>query len=437
MLQKKPSDFRPISLLCTDYKLLAGVLAERLKTTLPTAIGENQRGGVPERKIFNSLTLLRDSIERVNELKERGGKMGAALVAIDLEKAYDFVDRNALWTIMDTMGYPKTFVDKLRTLYEECEMSIMNGGDECGRINCTNSVRQGCPLSMHLFVIYLEPLIAKLETILGGLNVGGKRIKLRAYVDDLTVVATTDREIEVLGECLDKFCFYFGAKISKIKTTIMGIGEWKGRVDWPLDWMATTEELKITGIHFSPTLCQTIKRNWERINGHIIGVLTTHAARDMTIQQRSLFIKSFCLSRAIYVAKVLECPEPISLKILKETQRFLWYGRFERPKRGVSYEDGKEGGLDFRNPRLFFKSLLTKTFLDDLYGEESAEKELLKYWSYWRAKELKLPIGPWTNSAKSDYDPPDHIESLLKTVQQLINDNIVKTAGKACHKTIY
>lgn len=163
----RPSDFRSISLLCTDYKLLSGILAERLKTTLPESIGGGQRGGVPGRKIFNSLTLFRDFIERINELKERGGKIGAALVAIDLEKAYDFVDRNALWTIMDAMGYSRQFTDMLRTLYNNCDMQIMNCGDECGTIVAKNSIRQGCPLSMHLFVIYLEPLLVNLEQDLG------------------------------------------------------------------------------------------------------------------------------------------------------------------------------------------------------------------------------------------------------------------------------
>ena len=91
----------------------------------------------------------------------------------------------------------------------------MGGGGECGLITCTNSIRQGCPLSMHLFVIYLEPLIAKLENIFWGLKVGTKRLKLRAYVDDLTILATSDKEIELMGKVVDSFCVSFGASIRK------------------------------------------------------------------------------------------------------------------------------------------------------------------------------------------------------------------------------
>ena len=49
-------------------------------------------------------------------MKERGGKLGGALVAIDLEKAYDYFDRDALWTIMETMDYSRQFIDNVCTV---------------------------------------------------------------------------------------------------------------------------------------------------------------------------------------------------------------------------------------------------------------------------------------------------------------------------------
>ena len=221
------------------------------------------------------------------------------------------------------MGYSRPFIDKIKTLYNTCEMQIMNGGASCGVINGTNSVRQGCPLSMHLFVIYLEPLIAKLETCLSGMKVGTTSVKLQAYVDDLTVVITNDVELKTLEKFLNDFCRCFGASVNKSKTMVMGLGIWKGRVNWPLHWLAPSEILKLIGIEFTPLLKETRRINWERVNGHIIGILTKNATRNLSIEQRNRFIKAFCLSRAIYVAKILACPKEISDKILTETQRFL------------------------------------------------------------------------------------------------------------------
>ena len=126
---------------------------------------------------------------------------------------------------MESMGYSRQFIDMLKTLYSTCDMQIMNGEDVCGTITCTNSIRQGCPLSMHLFVIFLEPLLAKLKQNLRGLNVGMENFKLRAFVDDLTVVATNDDNLNKLGACLEGFCAAFGASINKAKTTAVGLGE--------------------------------------------------------------------------------------------------------------------------------------------------------------------------------------------------------------------
>ena len=253
----------------------------------------------------------------------------------------------------------------------------------------------------------------------------------------MTIVITSDEELVNLGTCLDDFCSLFAASISKTKTTIMGLGEWKGRVSWPLTWLSSSAELKLNGIHFTPLIQQTAEKNWELINSQILGILRKHVTRSMTISQRNRFIKAFCLSKAIYVAKVLACPITVANKILSETQRFLWYGQLERPKRGVSYEERIKGGINFRNPSLFFKSLVAKTFLDDLYGEKSPGKELMEYWTFWRLKELKLPTSPWTNSVKSDYSPPSHIDELLTAISELTAENVINPRAKTCHKKIY
>ncbi len=61
------SEFRPISLLNCDYKIMASVLARRLRQSLPATIGPHQKGGVPGRLIFDNLCLFRDVIQFVDD----------------------------------------------------------------------------------------------------------------------------------------------------------------------------------------------------------------------------------------------------------------------------------------------------------------------------------------------------------------------------------
>jgi exonuclease III len=163
------SDFRPISLLNCDYKIMASVLARRLRHTLPDTIGPHQKGGVPGRLIFDNLCLYRDVIQYVDDRGCHDSSqpsvqgMGNAIVGVDFEKAYDLVNRDVLWRIMEVMGYPSTFVRWLQTMYSIAGISILNGTEVAGEIHDIQSIRQGCPISMHLFVLYIEPLLVRLS----------------------------------------------------------------------------------------------------------------------------------------------------------------------------------------------------------------------------------------------------------------------------------
>ena len=54
--------WRPISLLCVDYKILTKILANRLKKILPQIISEEQNCSIPQRTKFNNVFLIRDAI---------------------------------------------------------------------------------------------------------------------------------------------------------------------------------------------------------------------------------------------------------------------------------------------------------------------------------------------------------------------------------------
>jgi hypothetical protein len=103
----KITDYRPISFLNTDYKLIASVLAFRLRKSLPNSVDSHKTGGVPGPYIFDSLCLIRDVIDNTGrKSKEVSSLKPTAIIAYDLEKAYDLVNRDVLWEVMTVMGYP-------------------------------------------------------------------------------------------------------------------------------------------------------------------------------------------------------------------------------------------------------------------------------------------------------------------------------------------
>ena len=353
---KKVTDYRPISLLNTDYKLLASAIAGRLRKTLPFALQNHQKGGVPGRFMHDSLSMYRDVIEHVSQKKKskNGNRTTAAILAYDLEKAYDLVDRQILWKIMTAMGYPKQFIDWLKTLYSIIELCPLNGSTAVGTVNGAQSVRQGCPLSIHLFAIYIEPLLVRIARNIDGIDIHGERIKVRAYVDDLTVFVSSNADI--LGACqvIDEYCSWTNARVNKSKTKLLGLGDWavdnnprpeqelrrsnvaqvsrasiydsdiegsnpitgspfspitaaNNRISWPVDWITQVTQLKLLGITFTSNISQTTKLNWQSTHQKMIGILTLNNQRNFTFHGCVLFIKQQVLSQAIHIAHVLPC----------------------------------------------------------------------------------------------------------------------------------
>ena len=79
---------RPISLLCSDYKILTKILSNRLKPTLKHTISIKQTCGIPNRSIFSNLFSIREIINHSNTKH-----INSFIVSIDQEKAFDKVDR--------------------------------------------------------------------------------------------------------------------------------------------------------------------------------------------------------------------------------------------------------------------------------------------------------------------------------------------------------
>jgi hypothetical protein len=77
-------NWRPITLLNVDYKIVSKILAERLKRVLPNIINTDQRGFVKGRNIFQRNRLLQDIIDYTEMADEEG-----AIIFLDQQKAFD------------------------------------------------------------------------------------------------------------------------------------------------------------------------------------------------------------------------------------------------------------------------------------------------------------------------------------------------------------
>ena len=114
--------WRPISVLCIDYKILTKT-ANRLKQILPNIISQEQNYSLPQRAIFNNLFLIRDLIKYQKEKKNK-----FYLLQIDQEKAFDKIDRPFLFQTMEKLGFSIDYIKFIEILYNDNTSIITNNG---------------------------------------------------------------------------------------------------------------------------------------------------------------------------------------------------------------------------------------------------------------------------------------------------------------------
>ena len=103
------------------------------------------------RTIFNYLFLTRDLIKFSKQKKTP-----FYILQIDQEKAFDKTDRPFLFKTMEKLGFPKSYINFIEILYTENKSMISSNDFLSETISLFRGLRQGCPLSLPLYVIQGE-----------------------------------------------------------------------------------------------------------------------------------------------------------------------------------------------------------------------------------------------------------------------------------------
>ena len=119
---------------------------------------------------------------------------------VDYAKAFDCVDHNKLWKILQEMGIPDHLTCLLRYLYTGEETSVRTGHGTTDWLQIGKGVPQGCILSPCLFYLYVECIMrnAGLEEAQAGIKIAGRNINHLRYADDTTLMAKSEEELKSL-----------------------------------------------------------------------------------------------------------------------------------------------------------------------------------------------------------------------------------------------
>ena len=349
---------------------------KKLCPVMPEIIRSGQLCSVNDRNILFGISNIISSIDYIN-----AHMVPAYMLSLDMFKAYDRVMLDYLVRVMAAMKFPQDFIKWVLMLHE--------GATTCFLLTFLTqpmkvlfSIRQGDPLSMLLYIIYIEPLLLMIHRKTMGLNISLFVQKDEDFCDDINLLSESENDLVKIEDIFVKFENLSGAILSRSsKSKIMGLGPWKNRVNWPLPWLQPKTELKVFGFQITPVYKITLERCWSECYAGFHKTLISWSSRQLeTLVQRVEVLRIFATSKLWYKASALPLPVKYAKKFESAMVRFLWIGKLEKLKIDEVKNPLLSGGLNL--PCVISKSdaLFLSQTCRLLRDTESRQYSHIKYW---------------------------------------------------------
>ncbi|CAN0837140.1 Putative ribonuclease H protein At1g65750, partial [Linum grandiflorum] len=352
-------DLRPISLCNVLYRILAKVLANRLRKVIPTLISEEQSAFVAGRSIIANVMVAFETIHSMK--KRRAGKWGDVAVKIDISKAYDRVEWQYLEAVLHRFGFADKWVHWMMMCVRSVHYMVLVNGEGVGPIVPSRGLRQGCPLSPFLFILCAEGLSAVIKHAVETGRLQGSRVVRGApwithllFVDDSFFFArATFDEARELRKILDRYALASGHQKSGIlfsRNTHTMLGEGIAAIlgiHNPLDTGRYLGLPSCVGRNKRSIFLHLKDRIWKRIQ--------TWRGRKLSQASREILIKAVAQAIPTYFMNTFLLTGGIIYEIEKLMNSF-WWGTKWNGGGGIPWMRWKKiclrkefGGMGFRD----------------------------------------------------------------------------------------
>lgn len=353
----------------TRYK----VMANRLKKILNPVISVNQSAFVPGRMIQDSIIVAHEAFHFLS--KKKSGRDGFMAIKLDFSKAYDRVEWDFLEALLLKLGFHSKWVNWIMECVSTVKFAICANGESRAKVVPGRGLRQGDPLSPYLFLFVKDVLSKSIEQEVSQGHLGGIRFNRHCptlshifFADDALLFAKAE-----LREC------------DRIKHILKTYGTASGQVI----------NLEKSGMYFSSNMCATDKQLicdfmgidllrgdakylglpslWGRTKAEAYSFLVEKSLKKMQgwkLRQlnqagKETMIKSVVQTIPMYAMACFLLPKSICDKLDTLSRNFWWKGNPE--DRGICWIawdkltcSKAEGGMGFRNYRVFNEALLAK-----------------------------------------------------------------------------
>ena len=189
-------------------------------------IGEEQSGFRRGRSCADQIFVLRQLCEKMKEKEKR-----VWIAFMDLEKAYDRVDRDALWQVLRIYGIGGRVLRGIMSFYVEGKACVRVGDEVSECFEVKMGLRQGCVMSPWLFNVYMDGVVREVYA-----RVNGMGVKMRVngesewilsqllFADDTALVAESAEQLQCLVREFGRVCERRKLRINVDKSKVMSVG---------------------------------------------------------------------------------------------------------------------------------------------------------------------------------------------------------------------
>ena len=350
LIPKKPNDinianFRPISLINTDEKILSHIIADRLRKVLDVLIGKHQTAHLTNRNINMSLMKLQ---KFATEMSKKEG-----IIALDFNKAFDKVNRNYMMEMIQRLPIDAQTKNIIEKTYEETLAFINIRGAFSLPFKTETGVRQGCPMSALIFNLAIEPLLQYIQKT--NRIKSSEQDKSIAFADDISICMFL-YSIKNLLKILKDFADMSDLTINIAKSKIITAGLIPSDLNQGLEKVKRT---KILGIFINVGGKLDSETKTELMNTAY--KTNKFVGPSVSLHARAKNIQTFILPKLIYLLRHYPSAKTFMKKLNAAIIDQLWLGKKHNVNQEIVNTPHQDGGIGLKNLQ---KAIITAKLMD-------------------------------------------------------------------------